>query len=225
MPHAEPHSATLVLLCKRPAPGHGKQRLAATLGSDAAWRVARLLLHCALEDLASWDGPVVIAPDKPVDVDWATSLLSRDVTVVPQPSGNLGQRINKLDLLLRSRGHQQLLWIGSDCPALMPHHLHWARDTLGEQDIALLPASDGGVVLMANRHPWPALEMLPWSQENFARQLETVCRQHNFGVRFGEQLSDIDSEQDLLLWQHSQQVDARLARQLLRSHLRNRQAG
>ena len=27
---------TLVLLCKRPAPGHGKQRLAATLGAARA---------------------------------------------------------------------------------------------------------------------------------------------------------------------------------------------
>ena len=46
----------LVLLCKRPALGHAKQRLAGTLGQEAALSVAQALLACALEDLRQWRG-------------------------------------------------------------------------------------------------------------------------------------------------------------------------
>lgn len=215
---------TLVLVCKRPAPGHGKQRLAATLGQEAAWRIARLLLHCALEDLLSWDGPVVIAPDTPADVNWAAGLVSRDVIVIPQASGNLGQRINKLDTQLRCRGHQQLLWIGSDCPALTAPHLNWAAEALQQQDIALLPAADGGVVLMANRQPWPALAKLPWSQSSFAEQLQSCCQRQQLTVTCGDMLFDIDSENELQRWLEMHRTDNRLARQLLRNHVQKHQA-
>jgi glycosyltransferase A (GT-A) superfamily protein (DUF2064 family) len=49
MPEHDP-PPTLVLLCKRPAPGHGKQRLAASLGAERACAVAWALLDCALEE-------------------------------------------------------------------------------------------------------------------------------------------------------------------------------
>lgn len=89
--------ATLVLVCKRPALGFGKQRLVARLGMEVTKRVAEVLLVCALEDAYNWTDPIVIAPASPHDHDWAvalSSLMHSSVMVLPQVSGNLGQRLN-----------------------------------------------------------------------------------------------------------------------------------
>lgn len=53
---------TLVLVCKRPAPGVGKQRLTMSLGNEMTQQIATALLACALEDACDWSDRVVIAP-------------------------------------------------------------------------------------------------------------------------------------------------------------------
>lgn len=98
-------STALVLVCKRPKLGFGKQRLAASLGVEMTQRIAEELLNCALEDLRGWAGSVVIAPSSQEDVEWAMSLMRQpNVWVQPQMPGNLGQRLNTLDFELRSKG-------------------------------------------------------------------------------------------------------------------------
>ena len=109
-------SAVLVLFCRRPALGNGKQRLARTLGAARALAIASALLECALEDAAEWPGELVIAPASPEDVPWAEGLLARPARVEPQCEGNLGQRLSALDAALRARGCQHVMFIGSDAP-------------------------------------------------------------------------------------------------------------
>src|SRR5699024_3497894 len=70
----DPAEPCLVLVCKRPAPGHAKQRLAATLGQQAALQAAQALLACALEDLQQWPGPTAIAPDNLQHLSWSQTL-------------------------------------------------------------------------------------------------------------------------------------------------------
>ena len=89
------------------------------------------------------------------------------VTIVPQIAGNLGQRLNALDQTLRLQGMQHLFFIGSDAPELLADDYAMARDALQHTDVALIPAADGGVVLMANRRPWPDLSNLPWSSNHW----------------------------------------------------------
>src|SRR5512134_154575 len=101
--------AALVLVCKRPAVGIGKQRLAASIGGEAANRIAEALLACALEDAGAWPGPVIIAPADPADHAWASALLPLarvrlKIRVELQAEGNLGQRLNALDHKLRGSG-------------------------------------------------------------------------------------------------------------------------
>ena len=97
--------ATLVLVCKRPGLGMGKQRLAANIGQEAANHVAEALLACALEDARDWAGPVVNCAGAPSDFGWADALLAavaaEGCIYCPQATGNLGQRLNILDHALR----------------------------------------------------------------------------------------------------------------------------
>jgi len=205
---------TLVLLCKRPAPGHAKQRLAATLGQQRALALAQALLDCALEDLADWTGPGVIAPDSPAHLDWARTQ-STDACCVPQAAGNLGQRLNALDAHLRSQGSRQLLFIGSDCPALTPGDYRSVQKLLDDFDTVLLDARDGGVVLMASNQPWPDLASLPWSTERLGAALAQRCREAGQRVAIAGQSFDIDHAADLTLLPQALDADARPARRRL----------
>lgn len=214
------NEATLVLVCKRPSPGVGKQRLAAKLGQETAYRIAAALLACALEDAAEWPGPVVIAPADVEDRDWARSLSiphSATVRVVPQTAGNLGQRLNALDQTLRLQGMQHLFFIGSDAPGLLATDYAAARDALQHADVALIPAADGGVVLMANREPWPDMSALPWSSDRLGRALQELCRESGQTVANLEQGYDIDEWDDLFKLVVSLRQDPRPARQALLS--------
>lgn len=205
---------TLVLLCKRPAPGHGKQRLAATLGTTQACTVAQALLDCALEDLAHWPGPRVIAPDRAEDDAWAQQQ-SPEALCLAQVPGSLGQRLNDLDRRLRARGHRQLLFIGSDAPALGAPLYRRVCAALREHDAALLAARDGGVVLLASVRPWPDLAELPWSTPQLGAALAHACRAAGMRVGLCGESFDIDREADLEPARRALADDPRPARRRL----------
>ncbi|MDP1558399.1 MAG: DUF2064 domain-containing protein [Nitrosomonas sp.] len=191
---------TLVLVCKRPMLGFGKQRLAASLGVEMAQQVAAALLNCALEDARSWDGPVVIAPSSEADVAWATTLLPQTqfpVRVQPQVVGNLGQRLNALDVELRHKGMETLVFIGSDAPGLAKADYAVVRDALQCHDTVLMPALDGGIVLMASGCPWPSLTVLPWSSGQLGAALAGCCRGAGQSVATLYEGFDVDELADL----------------------------
>ena len=192
---------TLILVCKRPAPGSGKQRLAASLGIEMTQKVADALLACALEDACDWPGPVVIAPASVEDVEWARALsapVPSPVTVAPQVAGNLGQRLNALDQTLRAQGMKQLVFIGSDSPGLDSADYATTREALQHADIVLIPARDGGVVLMANRYAWPDLSPLPWSSDQLGAALINACRNARQTVKTLRPGTDVDEMEDLV---------------------------
>jgi uncharacterized protein len=191
----------LVLVCKRPGLGKGKQRLAAGLGPDAANRIAEAMLACALEDARVWPGSVVIAPANRDDHSWAENLLPEaesNVRIQPQADGNLGQRLNTLDHMLRNAGLKRLFYIGSDAPALGADDYAAAREALVNHDTVLVPSSDGGVVLMASRKPWPELSGLPWSTSSLGLLLEAGCRAAGHSLALLSPSFDVDEEADAI---------------------------
>ncbi|MDO9311008.1 MAG: DUF2064 domain-containing protein [Nitrosomonas sp.] len=209
---------TLILVCKRPAPGSSKQRLAVNLGIETTQKVADALLACALEDACDWPGPVVIAPANVEDVEWARALstpVPSPVTVVPQVAGNLGQRLNALDHTLRAQGMKQLVFIGSDSPGLDSTDYAATREALQRADIVLIPALDGGVVLMANCYAWPDLSALPWSSDQLGAALIDACRTAKQSVKTLGQGTDVDEIGDFVKLVNLLKHDQRPARRAL----------
>ena len=210
--------ATLVLVCKRPILGIGKQRLAAGLGVEMTQRIAKALLACALEDASNWSGPVVIAPANPLDYQWAQTLSAQilsPVTVLPQVFGNLGQRLNALDQALRRKKLKQLVFIGSDAPGLCETDYAAVKDSLQCHDTVLIPAVDGGVVLMASRKEWPDMTDLPWSTNQLGTALVKSCRTAGHYVTKLEQSYDVDEPNDLAKLVDKLALDRRPARRVL----------
>ncbi|MDP3678232.1 MAG: DUF2064 domain-containing protein [Methylotenera sp.] len=191
---------TLILVCKRPAPGVGKQRLAAKVGQETALKIAEALLACTMEDVLAWTGTVVIAPADVKDREWAANLckLTRaDVKVLPQVSGNLGQRLNALDHALRTSGYNQLIYIGSDAPDIGITDYIAVSDAFLNVDTALKPTIDGGVSIMASCKPWPDLTDLPWSTSQLGDSLSLLCQQNGHAIGKLPVGFDVDELEDL----------------------------
>lgn len=205
----------LVIFCKRPLPGQGKQRIAATLGTELAYEIATALLQCALEDARDWPGPVVLSPVSDADQGWAADLLERDCLVVPQCDGNLGQKLNFVDSKVREMGYRRLLFIGTDAPEHRAEHYRALTDLLLADQVALRPAADGGVTAMGSVAAWPDLSQLPWSTETLGDSLAELCRVSGFQVAFSEPGYDVDNQADLIRLKRSLAQDLRPARQQL----------
>lgn len=221
LPHTD---AALVVLCKRPRVGEGKQRLAESIGKQAAYNIAKALFDCALEDAVAWPGPVILAPAREEDTGWAyeqaASVGLDFVQVIPQQAGNLGERINQLDRTIRNLGQPNTVFIGTDAPMLSSEHYSAVIDAMLDDgptshDIILSAAEDGGLVIMANRQPWPDLEALPWSQETLGNAVVELCQQSELSVGFIKSGYDIDVKTDLVKFVEYQQDDIRPARQIL----------
>ena len=194
----------LVVFCRKPRRGVGKQRLAAAIGADAAGQVAATLWDCVREDLIEWQGDAILAVADPDEETWGLAELAsltanmpganneRRTRVLVQPPGNLGERLMAIDALLRSAGRERLIFIGSDAPALTVALLDGIAAMLQHADVVLAPADDGGVVAMAARRAWPPLADLPWSSELLGEALLTRCRATGQGVSMTSGSFDVD---------------------------------
>ncbi len=207
--------AALVVFCRRPRPGVGKQRLAATLGADLACEIAAALLACTLEDLEAWPGPIVLAPADARDADWAQSLLGARARVIAQRPGNLGERLEAVECELRAAGVGRLLFIGTDSPALLPGLFSAAAAALERADVVLAPALDGGVTLMGTRRAWPPLAALPWSTPALGAALESACVARGDTIVHLAASSDVDEPADLDWVRAALATDPRAARREL----------
>ena len=212
-------SSTLVVFCKRPKLGQGKQRLAADIGPAKALKVAEHLLACAIDDAREWQAhsdsaEVVISPASSQDVDWAANLME-GASVVAQPEGNLGERLNAIDRQLYKAGHHRRLFIGTDAPGLMLEQLRRIDDQLDRFDVVLQPSSDGGVTVMATKHCWPRLTALPWSTNRLQQALSSQCLISALSVQLQSVDQDIDDWNDLVSMQSALHQDQRATRQML----------
>jgi len=187
----------IAVLAKAPIAGFVKTRLAATLGADgAATLQARLTAHAVATACAAAIGPVTLwaAPD--VSHPTFVTLAQRHaLSLARQPDGDLGARM----LAAFAAANGPAVLIGSDCPALTPRHLRIAAAHLRDGiDAVMLPAEDGGYVLIGLRQPQSALFAgLAWSTDSVAA--ETRRRMARLGLSWREPaaLWDIDRPEDL----------------------------
>lgn len=202
------------------APDRSKRRLAADLGAEAAVAAAHLL-DCVLEDARAWSGQVVLAAATKADAEWLTRIESPAHEVVVQQGGSLGERLNHVDALLRSRGLERLIYIGADCPTMNENYLARADAAFDHADAILGPAIDGGVVLMGARRPWPALGDLAWSTPSLCEDLSERLAWNRWTVARLGALADVDSVADLDALRDALREDARPARVALTAWLRS----
>lgn len=148
------HSDTCVIIfAKFPALGMAKTRLQPALGvAGAAQMARRLLLHSIEQALGSGFRVQLCVSPAPTDPCWRSLDLAEipfadDLLWCAQAEGDLGVRMLTASTQALAT-FERVLLIGSDCPDLRAAQLQQAARQLDTHDTVMIPAVDGGYVLL-----------------------------------------------------------------------------
>lgn len=190
----------LIIFARHPELGRVKTRLAADIGATAALAVyQQLLAHtCA-----------VVAPLAVHKTVWlAETALPTDQAAawpgfeqLPQPSGDLGEKMQTAFAHDLARDATQVVIIGTDCPGLTTAHLRAAFAALATHDVVLGPAADGGYYLLGMKRLHAELfRNKAWSTATVAADTAADAARLHLQLYRLPELTDIDTGTDLRTW-------------------------
>jgi uncharacterized protein len=197
MPPSSNSAVSIAILAKAPIPGLAKTRLIPTIGAHAAAALQeRLTERAVITALAADVGPVTVwcAPDSTHDTFFKLVARAR-ITLRPQPKGDLGSRM----LAAATAANGPTLVIGTDCPALTEVHLRGAANTLRDGiDVILIPAEDGGYVLIGMRSAQPTLFAgIAWGTKTVLADTRARIIEQRLVLSEQPPLWDVDTDSDL----------------------------
>ncbi len=170
-----PHARILVF-CKAPQAGKVKTRLAKNIGETAAKIVhEHLARHCLQQMLDFAVAPVELwcAPD--TDHDFFSHCHTElGIPLKRQVGNDLGQRMqHAINETLCN--HAPVVLVGTDCPALTADYLRSACLAASQNKTVIIPAEDGGYVLLGMNKLQPKLFIdMPWGTSQV--YTETIAR-------------------------------------------------
>ena len=189
----------ITIFAKAPQPGFAKTRLIPALGEIGAAKLAqRLLMHTLTESLAAGVGRVELCVTPSItDPVWQTLAVPDEVQLSEQGDGDLGARMARRARRAIESG-ESILLIGTDCPKLDAARLRRAATALQESDAVLVPAADGGYVLLGLRNFHETVFTgIPWSTDTVAHETLSRMGQLGWTVQKHPVLHDIDEPVDL----------------------------
>jgi rSAM/selenodomain-associated transferase 1 len=192
---------SLVLVAKQPIPGRVKTRLTPELSAQSAAYVHKSLLRHTrrtCEQLAAKSRfiDLVLLFDPPgspaVWNDW--TLWRR----MPQTDGDLGRRLESARSALANQYCAGCVFIGADAPELSGHHLIWASQEVRRSRYAMIPAHDGGYVLLGIPAGTVSLfQSVSWGTSQVAHQTRQMATRQGAAISELPALHDIDTYADL----------------------------
>ncbi|TYL46222.1 DUF2064 domain-containing protein [Nocardioides sp. BGMRC 2183] len=188
-------------MAKAPVAGRVKTRLAASIGADAAARIAAASLQDTVEACTDAVGPanccLALAGDLDAAHDGAVlrSALA-GWSVVPQQGNGLGERI----AAAFARGAGPTVQIGMDTPQVSAALLRSAAARLVDHEAVLGPAEDGGWWLLGLTEPAAAgvLTRVPMSTPETGRLTRRALVDAGLQVAAAPVLRDVDELEDLV---------------------------
>ena len=185
----------VLVFAREPVAGRAKTRLIPSLGEEGAARLARAMLgHALIEAAATNLGPVELVGD-PHPEGWEAPVSG--VSTSAQVGADLGERMGEAVERALAQG-ERVVVTGTDCPGLDAARIAEAARALDTHDVAIIPATDGGYVLIGFARFDPAIfSGVEWGRDSvFAATLANI-EALGWSVWQGDPLQDIDEPEDL----------------------------
>jgi len=156
----------------------------------------RLTERAVATALAAGVGPVTLwcAPDA-THSTFLKLVTQQRIILKRQPEGDLGVRM----LAATAATSGPVLVIGTDCPALTELHLRGAANSLREgNDVVIIPAEDGGYVLIGTCTAQPAIFAgIEWGTSTVLAESRARIIEERLVLMEQPPLWDVDTEADL----------------------------
>jgi hypothetical protein len=187
----------VAILAKAPVAGFAKTRLISQLGAEGAAALQHwLLLRTVATALQADVGPVSLwaAPDLDHPA-FSRCAAAGALNLRLQPAGDLGVRMHAA--VAESPTVAGTLVIGTDCPLLSPEVLRRAAASLREHEAAVIPAEDGGYVLIGLRRAARGIfDEVAWSTGEVMTQTRQRLRELRWRWAEFSPLWDVDRAED-----------------------------
>lgn len=198
MPEPE-QNITVLLFVRWPEPGRVKTRLAAALGAESACEIYTRLAERTFAEGMKVPGAQLVVCGTGATPDAFAHWLVGAFAYWNQPEGELGERLAILFARAFNAGAAGVLAIGSDAPTLDAKAITTAVEALASHDVSILPAEDGGYVLIGLRRMAEGLFAgMPWSTERLVPATRERCESEGLVLWTGTSYPDVDTVED---WQ------------------------
>lgn len=210
------HKKKLIIFTRFPEPGTTKTRLIGTLGASGAAELHRQMAEMAVGVAVELKNSTGIA----IEIQFAggddfkmRQWLGNDFEYAAQIGLDLGERMNNAFQAGFDQGYDRIVIVGSDCPGLTSGILKKAFQALDHHPVVLGPAADGGYYLIGmKQHPLNVFQGIPWGTTNVMEATRKALSGLQASCTLLERLSDVDTPEDLNIWESAQKS---------RSHLNN----
>jgi hypothetical protein len=187
----------VAILTRAPSSG-GKTRLFASLGRPPDPALLAALLLDTLDGAAAPGMRRVIAVTPPEACD-EVRRLAGGVETMPQPEGDLGDRMRGIMASLFEQGAPAVAVIGSDLPHISPATIAETFAVVArDPDVLVLgPAADGGYYLIAAQRLPDVFSAVEWGSARVRLQTKAAAEKSGFTVYYLSMMADVDSADDL----------------------------
>lgn len=193
--------SALIIFIKNPIEGQVKTRLAASIGDEKALLIYKILLEHTCIITSNIPGNKYVYYSNYIQNNdiWDTSKFKKRI----QSGNELGAKMRDAISKTFQDGNNKVLIIGSDCLELTKQIIKTAINKLGEYDVVIGPAKDGGYYLLAMNNLYlNFFENIDWSTNKVFEQTNKICQHLNLMTYHLPILSDIDTIEDLKGLEH-----------------------
>jgi len=194
-------SPAVVVFTRAPSAGGTKTRLIPALGADGAADLYPCFLLDTLANLEDVSADVIVAADDESSSRVVASLAQQvcpAADLIVQSGADLGERIANAVRQILSRGHPQVVVIGTDSPSLPSRLIDEALHLASERDVVLGPAFDGGYYLIGLHALIPLLfRGIAWGSDSVLCSTLERARDLRLEVSLIEPWYDIDTPDNL----------------------------
>jgi len=206
----------LIVFTRYPEPGAAKTRLIPALGPDGAATLQRQMTEQTLDrarQLAGQRGTSLEVRYEGGNHALLTQWLGTDIDCRRQGDGDLGARMGRSFRHAFQAGAERVVIVGTDCPGLTPELMASAFQALGESDLVLGPAKDGGYYLVGLRREVPEFFAdMPWGTSEVLERTLAVASDLGISATLLELLDDVDRPDDLHIWEREAPREPRTRR-------------
>ncbi len=193
------NSSALIIMAKEPKIGSIKTRLCPPLRPDQAAQLYEALLWDTIAMASAVPGiDLAIAITPPESSEYFKQIAPSETILIPVACADIGECLAYVLGQLLEMDYERVMALNSDGPSLPPEYIQRANQSLGQHDLVLGPAEDGGYYLVGLQQFQPHIFMgIDWSTHKVLAQTLQKAKQHSLSVHLLPPWYDVDTAADI----------------------------